>query len=206
VPKISEILAQVQVQYPNGFSNANLLVWGNEILRKIWKWMNEDDIYVFSLIADQAIYSLPSDGLDIEKIDVIEIATSSSLEDWEAYFFKGLVDGSTSKYFYDAFNGNFGIYPAPDTSIASGGKIFYGPKFAIMSADDQNVVPRINEDYHSLIVNYICMKAAGSGNNPDIESRNNFASDFNDDWKRLMFDYTRKKCKLPKKSRSNSWW
>jgi hypothetical protein len=207
MPTVQQLLTQVDDQYPNSFTDAQLLNWGNEILRKVWKFMNEDEIYTFSLVANQAIYSLPSDGLAVDKIDVVEVATDSSLNYWKPYFFKGLLDTTEkSTYFYDAYNSNFGIYPAPDIAITDGGRIFYGAKFSQMSASALTVVPRVNEDYHSLIVNYMCMKAAESGNNPDIESRNNFASNYNDDWKKLMFDYTRIKCKMAKKKRCNNWW
>lgn len=207
LPTIQQILTQVQSQYPNSFTNAELLTWGNEALRKLWKWMNEDDIYTFSLIADQATYSLPTDGLSLDKISSIEIATDSTLEDWESYSFRGLLNEfQGGNHFYDAYNGIFGLYPVPDTSITNGGKIFYGSKFTLMSTSDLTATPRVNEDYHSLIVNYMCMKAAISGNNPDTARHNDFAVAFNDDWDRLMFDWTQTKAKTPKIDRKNKQW
>lgn len=209
MPTVQEILNDVKVRYPGvtALTDANLLNFGNEILRKIWKWMEESEIYRFNIIADQANYSLPTDGLDYEKIDVIEIATDSSLESFEEYYWKGLLaESEASNYFYKITSTAFGIYPVPTETISNGGVIFYGKKFTLMSTGDLTAVPAANEDYHSLIVNYICMKAAESGNNPDAESRNNFAISFNDDWSRLMFDWTRKKCMLPKENRCNKWW
>ena len=207
MPTVGEILTQVQTQFPNTFTNAQLLVWGNEILRKVWKWMDEGEIYSFNIIANQPTYTLPTNGIDLDKITAIEVATSTAKDNWDEYYFKGLIDdGDQSKYFYDALNGIFGLYPVPTTSIADGGRIFYGKKFTLMSDSDLTVTPEVNADYHSIIVNYICMKAAGAGNNPDIDMRNAFAIDYNDDWKRMMFDWTNKKCKLPNKQRSNRWW
>ena len=207
LPTVQQILTQVQTQFPNSFSNTELLTWGNECLRKIWKWMNEEDIYTFNLIADQATYSLPTDGLDLEKISVIDIATDTSLEDWDDYKFRGLLNEfDSSKYFYDAYNGIFGLYPVPATSITDGGKIFYGPKFTLMSASDLTATPRVNEDHHGIIVDYICMKAAGAGKHPKIPQRNNFAKLYNDGLSVMLFDVTRKKTKLPTRKRSSAWW
>ena len=204
---VQQILTQVQTQYPNVLTNTELLTFGNEILRKTWKWMNEDDIYTFNLIADQATYGLPTDGLALDKISVIEIAQDSTLEDWTSHSFRGLLhEFDSGAYFYDAFNGIFGLYPVPATSITDGGKIYYGAKFTLMSISDLTVTPRVNEDYHSLIVNYICMKAALCGDNPDTARHNDFATAFNDDWNRLMFEFVRTKAKTPKKRRSNNWW
>lgn len=210
MPTVQQILDDVKnVRYPPAsvFTNAQLLNFGNEILRKIWQWMDNQEIYSFNIIANQPTYTLPTNGQTLEKITVIEIATDSTQEEWNEYYFNGLL-GSTDAdyYFYDAYNGTFGISPIPTTSITNGGRIFYGKKFTLMSDGDLTATPAVNEDYHSLIVNYICMKAAESGNNPDVVMRNNFAQSYNDDWDRLMFDWTRKKCKLPLKKRSNRWW
>lgn len=204
---VQQILTQVQTQFPNSFSNTELLTWGNEVLRKIWKWMNEDGIYTFNLIANQATYSLPTDGLDLEKIAIIEIAEDSSLEEWDSYKFRGLLNEfDSSKYFYDAYNGIFGIYPVPTASITDGGKIYYGSKFTLMSASDLTATPKVSEDHHGIIVDYICMKAADSGKRPNIGRRNNFAKAYNDGISAMLFDVTRKKTKLPTKKRSSAWW
>jgi len=207
MPTVNQILTQVQTQFPNSFSNTEQLNWGNEALRKLWKWMNADDIYTFSLIADQKTYSLPTDGLAIDKISVIEIATDSTLEDWQSHYFRGLLNEfDANKYFYDAYNGIFGLYPVPIASITDGGKIFYGPKFTLMSDSDLTATPRVNEDHHGIIVDYICMKAAGAGKHPYIGARNNFAKAYNDGISVMFMDTAKIKTALPKKKRSNVWW
>lgn len=207
MPTVQQILDQVQLQYPNAFTNAQLIIWGNDILRQIWKWMNpENSIYSFDLIANQSIYNLPSNGQSLDKITVIDIATDSTLENFQEHYYKGLLNDSESPYFYDATAGLFGIYPVPTANITDGGRIFYGQKFTLMTDSDLTATPEVNEDYHSLIVNFICMKAAQAGSNPDVIMANNFAQSFNDNWDRLLFDWTRKKCKLPLKRRSNKWW
>jgi hypothetical protein len=209
MPTAQEILTDVKsVRYPGAsiFTDAQLLNMGNEILRKVWKWMEEDGIYRFNIIANQSTYSLPTDGLAYEKISTIEIATDSTLDNYDQYSWRGLLNDTGGNYFYKVSSTTFGLSPEPTESITDGGVIFYGSKFTLMSASALTATPAVNEDYHSLITNYICMKAAESGNNPDTESRNNFAISFNDDWQRLMFDWTRKKCKTPIKDRKNPWW
>lgn len=169
--------------------------------------MNEEDIYTFNPIANQATYGLPTDGIALDKVSVIEVATDSSLEDWQSYYFRGLLNEfDSSSYFYDAYNGIFGLYPVPDTSIANGGKIYYGPKFTLMSASDLTATPRVNEDHHGIIVDYICMKAAGAGKHPNITCRNNFAKSYNDGISAMLMDSAKIKAKLPKKNRSSAWW
>ena len=209
MPTVQQILDDVKlVRYPPAsvLTNAQLLNFGNEILRKIWKWMNEDEIYRFNLIANQATYTLPTDGNDFDKITVIDIADDSTKESYTEHFWRGLLNDNEGNYFYKVSSTVFGLYPVPDESITDGGVIYYGKKFTLMSDSDLTATPAVNEDYHSLIVNYICMKASEAGNNPDVVMRNNFAQCFNDDWDRLLFDWTRKKTKLPIKKRSNIWW
>jgi len=209
VPTVQQILDEVtDVKYPGAtaFTDANLISFGNECLRKIWRFMNEDGIYRFNLIADQETYGLPTDGLAYDKIDAMDIADDTSKETYTTYKWRGLLEDSISHYFYKVTPTTFGLYPAPAESITDGGVIYYGSRFTLMSVSDLTATPAVNEDYHSLIADYICMKAASSGNNPDIESRNNFATDYNDGWKRLMFERVNAKCKCPKKPRKNKWW
>lgn len=207
MPTVQQILTQVQTQYPNSFTNTELLTWGNECLRKIWKWMNEDDIYTFNVIADQATYGLPTDGLALDKIAVIDVATDSGLEDWQSHYFRGLLNEfDSASYFYDAYNGIFGLYPVPTASITDGGKIYYGAKFTLMSASDLTATPGVNEDHHGIIVDYICKKAAGSGKHPNIKASNNFAKAYNDGVSAMLMDMAKIKAKLPKKKRQNAWW
>ena len=207
MPTIAQMLTDAKERFPTQLSDTSLLNYGNEILRKIWKWLASDDIYQFDLIASQATYSLPSNGLNLDMIGVLEIATDSTLETYDKYVFKGLLEEySGNKCYYDAYNGLIGLLPVPEVSITNGATLFYGKKFALMSTGDTSVTPAIDEDYHSLIVNYMCMKAANAGNNPDTDRHNDFAIAFNDDWGRAMFDWTRKKCTNPKKKRCNKQW
>lgn len=209
MPTTQQILDDVKnVRYPAAsvLTNSQLLNFGNEILRKVWKWMNEDEIYRFNLIAGQATYTLPTDGKDFDKITVIDIADDSTKTSYTEHYWRGLLNDSDGNYYYKVSSDTFGLYPEPTESIADGGVIYYGKKFTLMSDSDLAATPAVNEDYHSLIVNYICMKAAQAGNNPDVVMANNFAASFNDDWERLLFDWTRKKCRTPLKKRSNKWW
>lgn len=206
MPTVQELLTDARGRYPNTQTDAQLINFGNEILRKIWKWMDTTEIYTFATIASQPTYSLPTDGLVIDKILDIEIASDTTNGNYETYKFQGLlVENPLSHYFYDVTPGIFGIYPTP-TVTGLDARIFYGKRFTLMGASDTTVIPAVNEDYHSLIVNYMCMKAATSGSNADTARHNDFATAFNDDWKRLMFDWTRKKCKTPIKKRSNPQW
>lgn len=169
--------------------------------------MAPNEIYTFNIIADQPTYALPSNGQSIDMIGVLEIATDSTLTAYNQYHFQGLLEADNgTPVYYDAYNGSIGLLPIPDKSITNGATLFYGKRFALMSTSDTTVTPAANEDYHSLIVNYICMKAAIAGINPDTARHNDFAVAYNDDWKRLMFDWTRKKCKNPAINRANKQW
>ena len=206
---VQEIITNVQTALPMAslLTNAQILKHANDILLKCWKYMSKPDIYSFSLIANQPTYTLPTDGQSLDKISVVEIASDSSLDTWTPYYFKGLLDETEiSSYFYDGYNGIIGIYPTPTVSITNGARIFYGTKFTLLSASDLTATPEVNEDYHTLIENYVCMKVALSGNNPDTARHNDFANAFNDDWSRMISDWTRTKVKTPIKHRCNSQW
>jgi hypothetical protein len=75
-----------------------------------------------------------------------------------------------------------------------------------MSSSDLSVTPGVSEDHHGIIVDYICMKAAGAGKHPNVKCRNNFAQAYNDGLSAMLFDEARRKTKLPRKNRSSAWW
>jgi len=92
MPTVQQILDDVKIRYPAAavLADATLLNFGNEILRKVWKFMNEDEIYRFNIIANQATYSLPTDGLAYDKIDLIDIADDTTLETYTPHTWRGL--------------------------------------------------------------------------------------------------------------------
>jgi len=205
MPIMSDIIADIRVRYPNPFTDTNLVYWTNEILRKVWKYMNTTVMSTFVTIANQPTYTLPTDCI-VDQILTIEIATDSTAQSYQQYNFRGLLDDTVdTSYYYDGLNGVFGIYPVPETSGLDA-RIFYNKRFTLINVADLTVTPEIDADYHDLITHYVCMTAAQSGNNPDVGMANNFAFSFNDSWLRMFKNITEKKIKDHKKKRCNPWW
>lgn len=207
MPTVQQIIDDIDERLPNSFSNSFKVNAMNEVMRKIFKYMNEKDIYPFTTIANQATYSLASnivfdEILTVEMADDLTVTTNTT---FTSYAYKGLDEEMTSNSYYDALNGLVGLYPVPKTTGYTV-NIVFEKRPALLSASDLSVTPEINEDYHDLLKFYTLSVIAKSGHNPDTQLANNYLADFNDVWLLMRKDADEKKLKNPIKAKANKWW
>lgn len=207
MPTIGEIITDIDIRLPNVFTTDQKLVWANEVIKKIYKYMNKKEQYPIITIENEAFYPLPSNCTMDEIVSVIRSNDITITENttYSEYTYKGLNENLTGNNYYDGLNGLIGVYPIPNTSGYTF-NIVYEKKPALLSSSDLTATPDINENYHGLITFYVLSVIASSGNNPDIDLVNNFRADYNKEWDMMFKDYIETKIKTPTKSRSNRWW
>lgn len=220
MPTIGEILNDIDnSRLPNIFTTDQKLYWANEIMKQIFKYMNYTDIYYIYTEKDKAIYPLASDCV-IDELKTVEISntTMNPVEtiDYDSerfknitfirYFFKGVNDTrNLTNFYYDAYNGQFGIYPVPEKDYYLIETI-YDKKPTLLRSDNLTFVPEINEHYHPILTYYICAQLALSGNNPDTELGNNYLAQYNNLLLQMFKDKTETEVKIPTQVRYNRWW
>lgn len=207
MPTVQQILDDIDERLPNSFSTSFKINAMNDVMRKIFKYMNEKDIYQFNTVANQATYSLASnivfdEILTVEMADDLTVTTSTT---FTSYTYKGLDEEMTSNNYYDALNGLIGLYPVPKTTGYTV-NIIFEKRPTLLSASDLSATPEINEDYHDLLKFYALAVIAKSGHNPDVQLANNYLADYNDMWFLMRKDSDEKKAKNGLKARANRWW
>lgn len=215
MPTIGEILSDIDnSRLPNIFTNDQKLYWANEVMKQIFKYMNYTDMYYIYTNANKAVYPLASDCV-IDELKTVEISniTMNPTETIEydnitfiRYIFKGVNDTrNLTNFYYDAYYGQFGIYPVPKEDYYLINTI-YDKKPTLLRSDDLSFVPEINEHYHPLLTYYICAQLALSGNNPDTELGNNYLAQYNNLLLQMFKDKTETEVKTPTQVRYNKWW
>lgn len=208
---LSEILADITVRYPpsTAFTQANIITWLNECLIQVYSYMNakQKDLYQFDTVADQKVYTLPSDCMldEIISVEMADELTVTPDTTFTTYSFIELTQEMTGTHYYDGLNGLIGLYPVPDTN---GYKvnIIYEKKPPLLTSGDLTASPQIDDEYHSLLTFYAIQVAAKSGNNPDVELANNYAIEYNNLWIKMTKRVMEEKVKNPTKVRHNGWW
>lgn len=179
---LSEILDMMDMLCPSltTFSDAQKVTVLNEELKSIFRELQENEIYEFDTVADQAIYTKPSSA-KLEDFLYVSITTDTTITEntkFSEYQFAELNDELTYKHYYDAFDAGFGVYPVPTTSGWKG-RIIYKKRPTLLDSTNQTASPELEEDWHRILVYGAIAELAGAGNNPDIEIANNYSMKYN---------------------------
>lgn len=210
MPTTQQLLDEINALYPSSLSQDQKIIWMNQALRILYKYMNDNNIYEFLTVANQPFYTLPSD-CPIDQIILVEVAsdlavtTSTTMTPYDyAAFNEGLDDGN---YYYDAMKGLIGLWPIPSAAGYSA-KILYRPKPFMLDSTSTGLakVPAVNEDYQPAIVYYTLTKVCSAGHNPDVQLVNNYTNMYNAVIEMLFKDLMTKKSRRPTKTKHNRWW
>ncbi len=187
---LAEILAEIDLRYPNKIDDTVKIDWINMLLKQIYKHIPNELNETFTTVADQALYEL-ADDIKVENIiSPVLITVSDTTIDkdtiFHKYYYAGIIDTLEGDFgnrlsgykYYDARYNNkneIGIYPVPKTDnlICT---FIYRKYPELLTADDLTVVPDIQEEWHEIFVYECIIKAALSGNNPDTNIANMYVS------------------------------
>lgn len=207
MPTVQQIIDDIKVRVPNSFTNAQIIGWLNEGMRKLYKYMNSTTFEAFTTVANQSIYLLP-ENCTFDQVLEIELTTDlivtvDSL--FTSYTYAEMFEKMQSNKFFDGLSNNFGLYPIP-TVTGWNGRIFFGNKPQLITSNDLNYIPEINEDYQDTIKYYALSIIASAGRAPNISLSNIYKIMFNDMMSAMFKDRIEKQIKTPKKNRANKWW
>lgn len=141
----------------------------SEVWHNVWKYQsgwiyddaNQTDLpqAVFTLVAGQSKYQLPSDALTVNRIEVkdsqgnfypLTPLTEREIHQGMDEFFE--TDGMPQ--YYRLIGRTVELFPAPsanDTTLTSGGKIYFDRTGVAFASTDTTDTPGFSAEYHDLI-------------------------------------------------------
>ena len=214
MPSVQQLLSDIRIKTPSStatFTDGVVIGYMNDAQNEIWRYMASTEIYEFTTIAGQALYSMSSD-MAIDMIKSLKISNSTVIDGTETYVdyeYAGPDDVLSGNKFYDAL-GLIGIYPVPSSDTGSGysAKITYEAKPVQLSTNTLTTVPSINDEYHDILKWRACRDIVGSGNNPDTMLASYYQGLYDKLFRLIKMDYNKRKAANPKTSypRSEGWY
>lgn len=173
---VRQVLDDIQIRLPHGYSTKTLFVWLNETMKKVYKDMAIQEFYSFTTSANRALYVLPENC----SIDLISSVTMSckakspdNLYDWGSFQeLKSYLSGEmmVDSGFYDGTEGLIGIFPVPKDVRKI--DIYYWKKPKMITSLDDYI--ELQDNYIDLVKFHVMSVIAMSGYNPDIELANEY--------------------------------
>jgi hypothetical protein len=203
---VQEILSDIELRLPNKFAVSNKIGWINSAVRKYWRWIPSTSLYTFNTTDDQAYYSYQT-GMEPDRIQKLEVASSASSTSYSEYTFAGQKDAlEGSRWLNEATTDGMmlRIYPTPSTTVEV--KVFYEAQPAAVSQSSDTL--GVSDEGIDLIKYNVMKVIAQAGSAPDIDMANNYDQEERDELKRIKMDYYKKKQRLPKQTKTytNSFW
>jgi hypothetical protein len=203
---VQEILSDIDLRLPNKFAISNKIGWINSGLKRYGQWIPSTALHTFNTTDDQAYYSYTT-GMDPDRIQKIEIASSASSTSYNEYTFAGQNDALEGARWLNEATTNgmmLRIYPTPSTTVEV--KIFYEAQPAAVSQSSDTL--GVSDEGIDLIKYNVMKVIAQAGSAPDIDMANNYDQEERDELKRIKMNYYKKKQRLPKQTKTytNSFW
>ena len=211
---LQQSLNYINELLPNRVNSTTIVTFINDEQRKLWHHMTSTKIFETYTVADQELYSLPSDcDFDMIKPNGILVADStdgSTSATFKPYSYAGKDDNASDYVYYEGLNDTFGIIPIP-TVTQKPIHIRYQPRPTLFASTDTAVQYNLDEDYIELIELRVMSKICKMGNNPDVEMANNYTMDAMELERRMKLRLANKKMKTAPKVVSyrenwNSGW
>jgi hypothetical protein len=177
---LQQTLDYINEILPNKMNSTTIITLINNEQRKLWRNMTSTSLYEMYTVANQEIYTLPTD-CDFEMITengilVAGSTTGSTNQTFTAYKYAGKDDYAGDYVYYEALDETFGIIPIPTVSNKPI-HIRYQPRPTLFASTDTAVQFNLDEDYIDLIKFRVMSRICKSGNNPDPEMANNYEAD-----------------------------
>lgn len=175
---LGNLVTYIDTYLPNALTTANKIELINNEIKKFWTEMTSTSYYQFVTVADQPIYSMPTDmefRMIVPNGVVVSDSTAavSSTTIFQTYSLAGYDDTLNGRQYYEVPGGSIGLYPIPDNGYPV--KIRYQVRPTIST--DSTTLLNITDDYVDLIKFRVMSRIAKSGNAPDVELANNYELD-----------------------------
>lgn len=188
-------LSDVDARYPNGFTEAQKIVWLNEGVRVLYGYMGVQDYAVISTVADQYIYSLPS-GVEFDAIKSVTMSYNAEValtKASQAEYLPVFGDESLQpRSYFQPVEGKIGFYPCPEEAGMKV-RIRYQKKGQDVATRLSNV--EVRKDYLPALKFHVLRTIALSVS--DISAANNFGQEYNSEMIRLRQNQYAKDGKYP---------
>jgi len=160
-----DIIDDIKVRYPNGYSDDQLIKWINQSVEENWEDLALDDVWFTTLNADQQTYTLP-DSIDFSGI----IAVFVDEKELKA---QSIPDFKAINTYFKEIEGQITITPKPIGGEQMTIYYLHKPEKVTAAEDDLKVRPQFVEIIKNNIF-IIIAKAA-----KEVDLANNYVADFN---------------------------
>ncbi len=201
MPTLSEILADIDLRYPNTFTDGQKVYWINRILQKYYKYAPLEKEVEVTLTSDPAYLTAATDGFKFENLIRVEyynttdaIATTDR-EEYVLFERLGTKESKAGDHIYDS-SGFLGFFPPPTTVNGYIDKrlmVLYNKFPTVATTTALSAIPDMDEKYHDILVHATINIVAKSGINPDIDIANNAQADLDEVLKQARFEKARRR-------------
>ncbi|GGH45921.1 hypothetical protein GCM10008014_08260 [Paenibacillus silvae] len=165
---LQEILDEIAEKYPHGLSNDSVIRKINNVQGELFRTTYRINT-MFQYDVTEGIFAYP---LPCAKSNVIDVLVGDV-----EYLYQDVKKGANIPFYYFTEGDELGIYPTPEKDIEGGLIIFYNREPAKLTANNTNVTPDLDADFHQLLVYGALVQIAE--NFQDVAMVNNFASRYN---------------------------
>lgn len=169
---LTEIIAEIDEKYPNALSVESKVRKMDYLQKRLYRKMRKQTFASYDLIPDQPTYPIEQNIDDIFQVDI----GNQACNQFRRYMHKKINDSSTDRWsHYYSFVGDVStgdyidIYPTP-TDFEDTMTIWSYEQPDTLTADDLNMSPTLDPDYHMLFVYYVCKEIAENYRDFDISS------------------------------------
>lgn len=204
---LQEMLDYINEVTPNAVNTTTIIGYINKEQKKYWEKLTSTTYHDFTLSSGVAYYDLPADckfeyirenGLSVYNTTS---AISSSDTEYTKYSYAGADEEFVDESYY-RFTTQLGIYPVPTTS-GQYARLWYQQRPTVFattagSTDQFN----LDDDWIDFIRYKVMARVAVTGNNPDIEMKNNYELEAQEVWKSMLMRKAKEKMKDTRKRNS----
>lgn len=197
---VGQLLDKIKMFYPpaSNFTDAQIVDIINDVQWEVFRDIQQEGIYEFLTVANQAKYVLASD-MSLEFIKFVGICPDTTVTANSVFqeYTYARPDEELLGYKYWDGQSMIGIYPIPETS-GYNIKIIYDKRPSLLSELVLTGVPDLNSDWHKILVYGAIIELAGAGTNPDIDVVNNYTIKYNQLYSQMTISKYDNEPKYPK--------
>jgi hypothetical protein len=168
--KLSEIIAEADVRVPNSFTDAQKVMWLNEINNEFFDVVKIPRTATFSTTAGTATYVL-ANGIRAKNINKVHVGNGIY-----GSFLYGNVPPGQNYHLFDDTNSTLTLAPAPTVAALQGIVKYYQVATTSFVSTALTVTPDAPAEYHWVYILGLCERIAKTI--PDVSLANNYAADY----------------------------
>lgn len=146
---VQQILDMIQMKYPHGYDNSQLITMLNDIQQRIFRTLyRPETATTYDIFIDNPFYPI-----SIPPENIIDVVVNG-----EEYQYQNIEYGASSHYYYVTEDNCIGLFPTPVKDITSGLTVFhYMVPPTLNSVTD---TPALDVAWHMLLVYHACRELA----------------------------------------------